>query len=78
MKKTVKFTIRVNKRSPKYPTFGVRKTSSGTRLDGPYFSVSTFGPPHNPTIRERGGLRFIYENNRKAKTTITTQQVRNH
>ena len=73
-RKTVKITIRQNARSPKYNVlFGYNKLATGGRVDGPWFSISTFGGSIiNPTRRtKRSGLRFIVENNRKRLTHVT-------
>jgi len=73
-RKTVKLTIRRNARSPKYNVlFGYNKLATGGRVDGPWFSISTFGGSNiNPTRRtKRSGLRFIVENNRKRLTHVT-------
>ena len=73
-RKTVKLTIRRNARSKKYNVlFGYTKLATGWRVDGPWFSISTFGGSIiNPTRRTKGsGLRFIVENNRKRLTHVT-------
>ena len=73
-RKTVKITIRRNARSPKYNIlFGYNRLATGKRIDGPWFSISTFGGSIiNPTRRTKGsGLRFIVENNRKRLTHVT-------
>ena len=73
-RKTVKLTIRRNARSKKYGVlFGYTKLATGWRVDGPWFSISTFGGSIiNPTRRTKGsGLRFIVENNRKRLTHVT-------
>ena len=73
-RKTVKLTICRNARSPKYNVlFGYNKLATGKRVDGPWFSISTFGGSViNPTRRTKGsGLRFIVENNRKRLTHVT-------
>ena len=72
--KTVKLPILRNARSPKYNVlFGYNKLATGKRVDGPWFSISTFGGSIiNPTRRTKGsGLRFIVENNRKRLTHVT-------
>ena len=74
MRKTIKLTIRQNIRSPKYNAlFGYNKLATGGRVDGPWFSIATFGGSNiNPTRRtRRSGLRFIVENNRKGLTHVT-------
>ena len=72
MSRTIKTSIRVNAKSPKY-NYGFHRTSSGYRVDVPYMSLSVFdgGSLNKRTIRNsRSGVRFIYENNRKGKTRI--------
>ena len=73
-RKTVKITIRRNARSPKYYVlFGYNKLATGKRVDGPWFSISTFGGSViNPTRRTKAsGLRVIWENTRSRTTRIT-------
>ena len=72
MSRTIKTSIRVNAKSPKY-NYGFHRTTSGYRGDAPYMSLSVFdgGPLTKRTIRSRrSGVRFIYENNRTGKTRI--------
>ena len=69
---TIKTSIRVNARSPKYG-YGFHKINSGFRFDLPYVSLTWFdgGKQAKQTIRtKRSGLRLIYENNRNGKTRI--------
>jgi len=67
---TYKITVRKNIRSPKYG-FGINRTSHGKRFDVPYFSIASFNPVDNKTIRfKRSGLRMIFENNRTGTTRV--------
>ena len=68
-KKTVKTSIRVNKKG-NY-NYGFHKLNSGYRLDIPYVSVSVFDGGSKATVRRpTSGIRFIYENNRKGKVRV--------
>ena len=68
-KKTVKTSIRVNKKG-NY-NYGFHKLNSGYRLDIPYASVSIFDGGSKATVRRpTSGIRFIYENNRNNKTRV--------
>ena len=68
-KKTVKTSIRVNKKG-NY-NYGFHKLNSGYRLDIPYASVSVFDGGSKATVRRpTSGIRFIYENNRNNKTRV--------
>ena len=68
--KTAKLTLRVNAKSPKYG-YGFHRTTSGWRIDVPYYSVSVFNGGANQTVRStKSGLRWIVENNRKNKVRV--------
>ncbi len=71
-KKTVKFTRRVNSKSPKY-NYGFHRINTGWRIDVPFHSVSVFtgGSNGRETVRSNmTGLRFIFEDNRSKKLRV--------